>query len=134
MTSIENEIFTLLATQLRSAFTGIFVTSEYTPTPPKFPCVFIEEIDNFTGIYDGSNTERTSGVTFEINVFSNLKSGKKKQAKEIIQSIDLKLTDLGFRRMSLMPTPNEDTSIFRFTARYQAYVAKEGNDKRIIRR
>jgi len=118
MITAENKIFTLLATTLRTNYTGINVVGEYTPTPSKFPCVFIEEKDNYTGIFDGSGNEKTSNLTYEINVFSNLASGRKTQCKNIMNTIDGKMIEAGFRRLSLMPIPNEDSTIYRMVARY----------------
>ena len=77
MTQIENEIYTELRAILIAAFPGIFVTGEYTPTPDKFPCVFIEEADNYTVSLDGSNKGEVSAVMYEINAFSNLQNGRK---------------------------------------------------------
>ena len=122
MTQIENEIFTELKRLLTSEYSGIFVTGEYTPVPDKFPCVFIEEADNFTVSLNGSNQGEVSAVMFEINVFSNLQTGRKSQCKKIIKTIDDFMTLRGFMRTSCMPTPNMDITVYRMTARYEAEV------------
>lgn len=122
MTQIENEIFTELKNLLTTKYSGIFVTGEYTPTPDKFPCVYIEEADNFTVSLNGDNKGEVSAVMYEINVFSNLASGRKSQVKKIIKTIDEYMTLRGFMRMSCMPTPNMDITVYRMTARYEASV------------
>lgn len=125
MTNIENEIFTSVATALRTEYgTGnIFVTGEYTPTPPLFPCVFIHEADNFNAGYDGSNHEVVTGVMYEVDVYTNLQNGKKAQAKGIMDSIDALMTGFGFTRTFIHQLPNmNDATIFRLTARYTAAV------------
>lgn len=122
MTQIENEIFTELKNILTTTYSGIFVTGEYTPTPDKFPCVFIEETDNRTVSLNGSNQGEVSAVMYEINVFSNLASGKKSEVKKIINTIDNHMTLRGFTRMSCMPVQNMDTTVYRMVARYEASI------------
>ena len=125
MNRIENDVFTLVATKLRTEFgaDNIYITGEYTRTPPKFPCVFLQEADNFNAGYDGCNHEHITGVMYELEVYSNLENGKKTQAKNIAYVADKELTRLGFRRMSLQAIPNyEDATIYRLIGRYAASV------------
>ena len=125
MTQIENEIFTELYNLLTTEYNGIFVTGEYTPVPDKFPCVFIEEADNYTVSLDGSNKGEVSAVMYEINVFSNLQTGRKSECKKIIKTIDEFMTVRGFTRSSCMPMQNIDPAVYRMVARYQASVYNE---------
>ena len=125
MTQIENEIFTELYNLLTTEYNGIFVTGEYTPVPDQFPCVFIEEADNYTVSLNGSNQGETSAVMYEINVFSDLQNGRKSQCKKIIKTIDDFMTVRGFTRTMCRPTQNIDSSIYRMTARYTAAVFNE---------
>ena len=125
MTQIENEIFTELYTLLTTTYSGIYVTGEYTPTPDKFPCVFIEEADNYTVSLDGSNKGEVSEVMYEINVFSNLQDGRKSECKKIIKTIDEHMTLRGFVRTMCRPIQNADPSVYRMISRYQASVFNE---------
>jgi len=120
MTQIENEIFTELYTLLTTAYNGIFVTGEYTPVPDQFPCVFIEEADNYTVSLNGSNKGEVSTVMYEINVFSDLQNGRKSECKKIIKTIDDYMTLRGFTRTVCRPVQNIDPSIYRMLARYTA--------------
>ena len=122
MTQIENEIFTELYNLLTTEYDGIFVTGEYTPIPDRFPCVFIEESDNYTISLDGSNKGEVSAVTFEINVFSNLQNGRKSQCKAIIKTIDDYMTVRGFTRTVCRPIQNIDPVVYRMLGRYEASV------------
>ena len=122
MTQIENEIYTELRALLLENYNGIYVSGEYTPIPDRFPCVFIEEADNYTVSLNGSNQGEVSAVTFEINVFSNLQSGRKEEVKKILNTIDEYMTLRGFMRRSSMRTPNMDAVVYRMTARYEASV------------
>ena len=123
MNQIENEVYTAVATAVRTAHTGVFVTGEYTPTPPSFPAVFIYEADNFNAGFDSDNSEVITGVMYEVEVYTNLQNGKKAQAKDIMATVDSVMTPLGFTRTMLQPLPNmSDATIFRLTARYSAAV------------
>lgn len=125
MNMIENDVFTLVADRLRTEIgaENIFITGEYTPTPPKFPCVYITESDNFNAGYDGCNNEVVTGVMYTIEVYSNLTNGKKAQCKNIMAIADRVMTALGFRRALLQQLPNlSDATIYRLTARYSASV------------
>ena len=125
MTQIENEIYTELYNLLTTTYSGIFVTGEYTPVPKMFPCVFIEESDNYTISLNGSNKGEESAVVFEINVFSNLQNGRKSECKKIIKTIDDFMTLRGFIRTMCSPTQNVDPTVYRMTARYEASVYNE---------
>lgn len=125
MNNIENDVFTLVATALRTEYgtDALFITGEYTPTPPKFPCVYIHEADNFNNGFDGCNHEIVTAVTYEVEVYSNKQNGKKAEAKAIMQTANSELTALGFRRELLQQIPNmSDATIFRLLARYSANV------------
>lgn len=125
MNTIENDVFTIVKTALITEYgvNNIFITGEYTPTPPNFPCVFIYEADNFNAGFDGCNHEVVTGVMYEVEVYTNLQNGKKAQAKAIMKSVDDVMTPLGFTRTFMQPIANmSDASIFRLTARYTAAV------------
>ena len=128
MIDIENELFTIISTDLRATYTDIFITGEYVKSPPSFPCVSIIEEDNQTyrNTRDSSNIENHVQVVYEVNVYSNKTTGKKSECKAIISQIDKQMGRLGFTRTLLTPIPNElDATIYRMTARYRAIVSKE---------
>lgn len=125
MNMIENEVFTLVYNKLNTQYgaNAIFITGEYTPTPPSFPCVYIYEADNFNDDFNGSNVETVTGVMYEVEVYTNKVNGKKSQAKGIMSVIDGVLTPLGFTRTLMQVIPNmNDSTIYRLTARYTAAV------------
>ena len=116
------KIFDPIATALREQFDGIYVTGEYVDAPPQFPAVSIIEADNYADYEKRSSkaNEEYSIVMYEVEVFTNLKSGKQMQAREILDFIDAILYDLNFTRLSAMPVPNmANTSIYRLVARYR---------------
>ena len=123
MIDIEDDLFAPLARELRESFGKINITGEYVNAPSSFPHVSVEEADNFTPKYleDSSESEKYAEVMYEINVYSNKKTGKKRQCRDIIALIDSFMVRHNFRRYSLMPVPNmENATIYRLTARYRA--------------
>lgn len=135
MIDIENEIFSMVVDSLRERYgEDIFITGEFVKSPSTFPCVTLIETDNQNyqkTISSGSNENHVQ-ITYELNVYSNKKKGKKSECKEIISIVDEVLTSLGFDRTFLNPVPNEqDATIYRMLGRYRAIVSK---NKTIYRR
>lgn len=128
MIDIENELFTLIATALRAAYDGIYVSGEYVSQPPTFPAVSIVEMDNtaYRRTQDSGSLENHAEVMYQVDVYSNLNRGKKVQAKAIAAMIDVLFSVNGFTRTFMNPVQNMiDPTIYRITARYQAVVGKD---------
>ena len=130
MIDIEFELFTDIASVLRTQFNGIFVAGEYVSQPPQFPAVSIVEMNNYVyerGVDSGA-IENYAEVMYQVDAYSNLNTGKKAQAKSIINAIDEQFARYGFTRTFLNPVPNmNDATIYRMTARYRGVVDKEHN-------
>lgn len=125
MIDIENEVFTKIASELRSQFTGINVYGEDVRSPSQFPCVSIVEADNYTvkSTQDTGNNENHANLMYEVNVYSNKTSGKKTECKEILSVIDDILLGLGFTRTMKNPVSMDDATIYRMVTRYTAIVS-----------
>ena len=129
MIDFQNEIFTKVATAVRSAHNGATVTGEYTRTPSKFPTVTLDEIDNATvaELVDSSKEEKFAGLGYRLQVFSNKTGGKKAEARAIFATADKVLVGLGFQRKTYTPTPEiYDSTIYSITATYEAIVDRNG--------
>lgn len=123
MNDCEAEVFSRIADVLRKKFPKINMTSEYVHEPASFPHVSILMSENVpvTRLMTNGEQEVYSTATFEINVYSNLVSGKKSQCKEVMSVIDDLMYRMNFRRQSMMQLPNaENSSIYRINARYRA--------------
>ena len=134
MINIENEIFNIVSTKVRDVVDDVYMSGEYVKAPPYFPAVSLMEMDNapYTNTRTSSETENHSVLMYEVNVYSNKKTGKKSECKKIIAIIDEAMSEMGFTRTMLQPLPNmDDATIYRITARYTAIVSKE---KMIFRR
>lgn len=134
MIDIESIIFKRLSTVLRANYSEISVYGEYVKTPAVFPCVTIEEKDNYVleRTQSSGGIENHAGLMYEINVYSNKKTGKKSQCKDIFSLIDREMQDMGFTRTMLHPIPDiDDATIYRMVGRYKAVVS---TNKTIYRR
>lgn len=129
MIDYSNEIFTLVATDVREKHEGTKVIGENVRTPSEFPCVTLDETRNVTvaRLVDSSRAEDFAEVTYKLQVFSNKKSGKKSEARAIFATADATMIGLGFRRLTYTTTPEVyNSSIYQITATYGAIV---GTDK-----
>ena len=123
MIDIENELFTRIATKLRYEYQPIMVVGEYVRQPSRFPFVSIVEQDNSTYGRSSDCTERHSSLMYEINVYSNLVTGKKSECKKIMKTIDEEMLNMGFQRITSRPVPNlEDATVYRIMNRYRGIV------------
>ncbi len=134
MIDIENQVFTRCADRVVESFPDASLSGEYVKVPSSFPAVSIVEIDNLA--YEQTQTsgsvENHATVTYEVNVYSNLTSGKKAQCKAILAIIDEVMAALGFTRIMVNPVPDmNDATIYRMVARYRAVVS---HDQKIYRR
>ena len=124
-----NEIFTSVATSVRSKHTGTTVTGEYTRKPSKFPTVTLDEIQNVVvdRLEDSSNVENFAGVTYRLQVFTNNRTGKKAEARAIFATADAEMRRMGFRRVTYTTTPEiYDSTVYNITATYEAVVSSAG--------
>ena len=134
MIDVENEIFNIIASEIKKEYTEAFVISEYVKTPPKFPCVSLIEMDNYSyqKTEDSGSNENHISVMYELNIYSNKQSGKKSECKKLASLIDGQMLALGFARIMLQPIPNiNDATIYRMVGRYSAVISK---NKEIYRR
>lgn len=134
MIDVENEIFTKVYDAIKAYSPNAFVTGEYLKIPATFPCVSVLEISNITWRRSMTNStqENHADITYEINVYSNKKNGKKSECKALAAVADSVMTGLGFTRVMLSAIPElEDAIVYRMVGRYEAVI---GTDKTIHRR
>lgn len=133
MIEIENEIFDTISKKIIEIFPNINMFSETLLNPSEFPCVCLEEIDNYSlnTSRDSHSNENHAVVVYDINVYSNKRSGKKTECKKIIAEIDKFFADLGFTRTTKQNFSFDNATKYRILARYSAVVSA---DKIIYRR
>ena len=123
MVDVENEVFSLVAGELRELFPGINIASEYIRAPASFPHVSFYEADNvpYAAGMDSANVEKYGTVVYSVNVYSNKTAGKKPECRAIMAEINRIMHGLNFTRITCTPVPNmEDATIYRMTARFRA--------------
>ena len=129
MIDFENEIFTAVATAVRSAHTGTTIRGEYVRSPASFPTIAFSEIDNVNvdTLVDSSGVEKYAGLGYRLQVFSNKEGGKKSEAKAIFKTADEILCGMGFRRRTYSTTPEiYNSTIFSITATYEGIADVNG--------
>lgn len=134
MINVESEIFNIVAKAVRNDYPDVYISGEYVKSPPKFPAVSLIEMGNstYTKTQTSDSVENHAELMYEVNIYSNKKSGKKSECKAIASLIDNELAALNFSRTMLQPIPNmDDATIYRMTGRYKAVVSK---DSKIYRR
>ncbi len=132
MIDIENEIYTAIATDLRTNINGITVSGEYDSESDNLPFATIVERINTVHLktQDSGSVENHADLMYEANVFTS-GDGKKTLAKLIMNRIDTIMASKGFTRNFNEPTPNfKDKDIHKRTARWKAVV---GTDKTVYR-
>jgi hypothetical protein len=125
---VESLIFSEIKKKVMAQFPKAYVTSEYVSAPPSFPCISLEEVDNatFRNSQTTEGAENHAAVTYELNVYSNKKTGKKAECRKIAAVVDELLLELNFTRMMLNPVKNPlDATIYRMLGRYRAVVSKD---------
>lgn len=127
MIDIENAVFTEVAAALRANFPDITVESVTAYSPSKFPCVYLEETDNYSLLSsrDSGSNENHALIVYELNVYSNKANGRKAQAKAILAAADEVLNGLGFTRLTKTPFHMDDATKYRLFARYRAAVSAD---------
>lgn len=129
MTDYFNEIFTLVATEVRSKHEGTQVMGENTRTPSEFPCLTLDETRNVAmdEYEDSSLVEKFTGVTYKMQVFSNKTVGKKAECRAIFDTADSVMRRLGLRRKTFTTTPDiYNSTIYQITVTYEGVISSDG--------
>ena len=139
MISAENEIFSIIATQLRGEYPGIYVSGEEVRTPAfSNSSIAVSIVESSNTVLQRMRTnviENAVTVMFEVNVDSNRGSGKKAEVKDVIAFIDEQFEVLGFARIMCNPIANlQDATVYRMVARYEGVIMPEYEADKIIYR
>ena len=114
-----NAIFTRMKTAVLNVASSAECTQTYNPTPTKFPCVFSREIGRLTpqGAVTMSNKQDISETTWEVQVFSNKKSGAKEEAYKIMAAVKTAFRALYF--VETFESPIDNTDYYTLIARFR---------------
>lgn len=128
MIDVESKVFQKCADAFRAAYPNGYIAGEYVPQPPKFPAVSLVEMDNSVDnrAIDNGDIENAVNVMYQVDVYSNLNTGKKAQTKAIIALLDEVLAGYRFVRTFCNPVQNfNDATIYRMTARYTRRITNQ---------
>lgn len=119
-----NAIFTAIRNAVKAEYADANCVQMYTPTPAKFPTVFAREIGHFTPqqAWTLTNAQDISERTWEVQVFSNLSTGSKEQAYEILDICKNVMRGLYFIEAFEQPIDQQDKSIYCLVARFRRVI------------
>lgn len=119
-----NAIFTAIRNAVKAEYADANCVQMYTPTPAKFPTVFAREIGHFTPqqVWTLTNAQDISERTWEVQVFSNLSTGSKEQAYEILDICKDVMRSLYFLETFEQPIDQQDKSIYCLVARFRRVI------------
>lgn len=119
-----NAIFTAIRNAVKAEYADANCVQMYTPTPAKFPTVFAREIGHFTPqqAWTLTNAQDISERTWEVQVFSNLSTGSKEQAYEILDICKNVMRSLYFLETFEQPIDQQDKSIYCLVARFRRVI------------
>lgn len=106
------------------------VVSTYVPNPTAYPAASLVELTNQTVRKRQSSTpiENFARVMYQLDVFAITK----KDARTVMCEADEEMIALGFDKVGGDFLDNSDNvDVFRYTARYEAEIDREGNIYRI---
>lgn len=119
-----NAIFTRIRTSVLAEVSTANCTQTYSPTPTKFPTVFAREIGHFTpnGTPTLSNAQDISERTWEVQIFSNLKTGAKEQAYSLLAAVKTALRALYFVETFESPLDSTGNEYYTLVARFRRII------------
>ena len=126
MIDYSNEIFSAVATDLRSAYKGIKVVGEYVASPTAFPTVTIDEIQNTPTHLDSADLPKYAEVVYRVQVFCN-GSGKRAKAREIYGAVAKRLSLAGLVGVTYTTTPAiYNSEVYCITGTFRGVVDRDG--------
>ena len=119
-----NAIFTRIRNAVKAEFANADCTETYSPTPAHLPTVFARELGHFTPqqAWTLTNAQDISECTWEVQVFSNLKTGAKEQAYKLMNGVKGALRQLYFVETFESPLEQTDKSVYCLVARFRRII------------
>ena len=126
MIDFSNEIFNEVAKNLRSTYSDITVVGEYVESPAKFPTVTIDEIQNTPTHKDTATYNKYAEIVYRTQIFCN-GVGKRQKARQIFNSLDKTLMELGLYVKTYTTTPAiYNAEVYCITATHSGVIDKNG--------
>ena len=122
------DIEPVVYTTVHDAILAEFPRCKISDVPPElksaFPYVVIREDNNRSDWHtqDNDPMEHHAIVVYEISVYSNKQTGRKKECKAIMEVADRTMQGMLFSRIQKHELPTYDRTVMRLYARYEAVV------------
>lgn len=119
-----NAIFTAIRSAAIAEVSTANCTQTYAATPTKFPTVFAREIGRFTPQQTAtiSNAQDIYETTWEVQIFSNLKTGAKEQAYRLLAAVKTAMRALYFVETFEQPLDSTSNSYYTLVARFRRII------------
>jgi len=119
-----NAIFTRIRASVLEEEPTANCTQTYAPVPSKFPTVFTREIGRFTPAQTASfaNAQDIYETTWEVQIYSNLKTGAKEQAYALMGAAKSALRELYFVESMENPIENGSNTYYILVARFRRII------------
>lgn len=133
MIDIYDRVFAYVYEAVKKLNAEAEVYDAFSQIPPKFPCVTVQELNNTTtaSIIGTRNKEKLARISYQIDVFSNANTGRRRECTELMSAINDALIMLNFERVSMQPVPNYlDADVYRITARFEVIADNKNNTYR----
>ena len=130
MIDYEVNIFDKVYRKVASKFAKGKFVSMYVPDPTGFPAGALYELSNTTVRKRQSSTpvENFARIMYQLDVYAL----SKQEAKDLLNAVDEQMIALGFTRLGGDFSDNvSNVNVFRYAARYEAEIDREGNIYRI---
>ena len=126
MIDVSNEVFDVVAKDLRSAYKGIKVVGEYVSSPTNFPTVTIDEISNVPTHLDSAELPKYAEVQYRVQVFCN-GNGKRAKAREIYGAVAERLSLLCLVGVTYTTTPAiYNSEVYCITGTFRGVIDRDG--------
>ena len=105
---------------------GKFTSTVITDPDTKLPAASLIEMDNttVTGLQTSTPIENFALVTYQLEVYATSKS----ECRAVFSAVDDEMISMNFTRISGQYINNPgNTKVFRYVARYEALVDRDGN-------
>ena len=127
MIDYSNEIFTRIAHKVWDVHgEKVKVVGEYVDIPKEFPCVAIEETFNIPAEVD-SGKRKYAAVTYRVQVFSNKRSGKRAEAREIYSTVADEMYGMNLIGKTYTTTPDVyNANIYEIRGTFEGAIREDG--------
>lgn len=129
MIDYEADIYDACARAVLAEYPKCLTSAVNVSAPASFPACSIVEGDNSvdSSRCDSGGIENMALIAYDVEIFSNLRTGARTQAKKILKIVDDKMASLNFRRtFKDQGAMSSDASVYQISARYIAGIDANG--------